>query len=120
MVTKGILAMSAALLLNIGMVGQVPTHFIDMNNLPNAAQLYLVYCLHTNKPCVTVKSLCWGQCGNQQSADEMGYGCFGDVEGTIPHGYHYAKWYAVDFQSGRKVGGSADKGFDTRECHNPR
>ena len=87
-----------------------------MNNLPNAAQLNLVYCSPGNLVCVTRKAICYGQCGDQGTADDMGYGCSGDIEGTVPYGFHYARWFAVAYDTGRKVGGFATKGYNTKGC----
>jgi hypothetical protein len=99
---------------------QAPAPIEAMNDLPNAAQLMLVYCSQDGKTCVTRRAICYGQCGDQYTADDMGYGCSGDIEGTVPPRFHYARWFAVDYATGKRYGGVATKGYDTRNCHNPR
>ena len=98
----------------------VPVQVQAMNDLPNAAQLNLVYCSSGNKVCVTRRAICYGQCGTQDEADEMGYGCSGDVEGRVPAGFHYARWVAFDYETGKITGGLATKGYSTKGCMNRR
>ena len=100
--------------------GQAPPEIQALNDLPNAADLYLVYCSPFNIVCVTRRDICYGQCGNQESADATGYACVGDIEGDVPPGFHYARWFSIDYHSGKRIGGLATKGYDTKDCHNRR
>ena len=113
-----ILAMAAALV--TPSQAQAPPEIADMNSLPNAAALSIVYCSHDGKACVTRRAICYGLCGDQSIADSMGYGCSGDLDGSVPPGFHYARWFAVAYDTKRLVGGYATKGYDTKNCHNPR
>ena len=97
-----------------------PPEIEALNSLPNAAQLYLDYCLIGHHACVTVKAICYGQCGSQGTADAMGYGCSGDIEGFVPPGFHYAGWSAESYDGQRVSHGQATPGYDHAECHNPR
>ena len=100
---------------------QAPPQILDMQNLPNAGQLYLDYCgIGNPKPCVRVKAICYGQCCSQYDADDMGYGCSGDVERRVPRGYRYTGWSCTIFDSGKKITGKADPNYPTKGCHNPR
>lgn len=100
--------------------GQAPREVLAMNELPNAGQLYLDYCFIGKGPCVTVKAICYGQCCAQDVADEMGYGCSGDVQGYIPHKFRYSAWSCTKFASNKKITGLADPKYPTKGCHNPR
>lgn len=113
--------MFAAILFIVSpLLGQVPPQVLAMNDLPNAGQLYLNYCLAGDKPCVTVRAICYGQCCAQYEADDMGYGCSGDVDGYIPPRYRYTGWSCRMFDSGRKLTGKADPKYSTKGCHNRR
>lgn len=108
----------AVVVLSGSAFGQAPQPIQDMNNLPNAAELHLIYCAIGNKVCVDLLAICYGQCGNQSEADDMGYGCSGDLRGYVPYGFHYAKWYAVDYATRRRVSGLATQG--SKDCTNHR
>lgn len=103
-----------------GANAQVPREVQAMNDLPNAGQLYLDYCFLGKSPCVTVKAICYGQCCSKSTADEMGYGCSGDVDGYIPPMFRYAKWSCEQFDGKKKTSGIADPKYSTNGCHNPR
>jgi hypothetical protein len=92
-------------------INQVPANVQAMNELSNAAELYLVYCSPRNKACVTRRAICYGQCGDQSTADEMGYGCSGDIEGHVPNGFRYARWFSAAYATGKTIGGLATKNY---------
>lgn len=69
-----------------------PPEILKMDSLPNAGELLLRYCLIGNHLCVERSTSCHGQCCEQVTADAEGYGCSGDVYGSIPPGYRYAGW----------------------------
>lgn len=97
-----------------------PPQIEAMNNLYHAAKLYIDYCLVGHHGCITVEAICYGQCGNQVTADSMGYGCSGDIRGYIPPGFHYAGWSAKYYETGATISGDATLNFDHSYCHNPR
>lgn len=99
---------------------QAPPQILAMDDLPNAGQLYLNYCVAGDHRCVGIKAICYGQCCDQATADQMGYGCSGNIEGHVPHGYHYAGWSCRTFDKGKQYNGLATKGYDKTGCHNPR
>lgn len=69
-----------------------PNEILQMDTLPNAGELFVDYCLIGHHACVSLSTSCHGQCCDQSEADEIGYGCSGDVYGSIPPTHHYAGW----------------------------
>lgn len=118
-------ALLALSLFTLAARAQAPPEVQAMNSLPNAGELYLLYC-GSGDHCVNLKAICYGQCCDQDVADEMGYGCFGDVEGRAPRGSHYAGWSCKDFDTGRTSRGKSTRDYDMRRysdsggCHNSR
>ncbi len=97
-----------------------PPEIEAMNSFHGAAALYIDYCLVGRHVCVTVRAICYGDCGNQSEADAMGYGCSGDIAGAVPAGYHYAGWPAKRYDNGAVITGVPAPGYDHSNCHNPR
>lgn len=114
------LAIVALAILITSTYAQAPQQVLQMNDLSNAGQLYLDYCAFGQSICITVKAICYGQCVDQSTADEMGYGCSGDVEGVIPYGFHYARWHGLIFGTKKKFSGKANKDYPRENCHNTR
>ena len=71
-------------LLLLGFLFTAPANVQAMNSLPNAAALFLMYCGLDNK-CETHKAVCFGQCGNQDMADDMGNKCSRRCRRTAEH-----------------------------------
>ncbi len=112
--------MIPALIMFMVLGQQAPPQVEAMNDLPNAAELHLVYCLK-DKVCVQRRAICYGQCGDQENGDEMGYGCSGNIVGTVPSGYKYTSWFAIDYETGKRVSGRATKNYHpwggAANCH---
>ena len=69
-----------------------PPAILQMDNLPNAGELLIRYCMLGDHLCVERSTSCHGQCCDQSEADSLGYNCSGNVFGVIPPGSHYAGW----------------------------
>lgn len=119
MKSKLVMALTIILLWS-GFVQAAPPEIEHLNQLPNAGQLYLDYCAVGHHICVTVKAICYGQCCDQSQADDMGYGCSGDIDGIVPPGFHYAGWSCQIFDTGQTFKGLASQSYDHSKCNNPR
>ena len=104
--------------------GSAPADILELDTLPGAGELFLDYCLVGRHVCVTVSTSCHGQCCQQPEADDIGYGCSGDVYGVIPPIFHYAGWTCKPYspvEAGVKQSGEAGPvpGY-IKQCTNRR
>ncbi len=101
-----------------------PPEILQMDTLPNAGELIVNYCLIGSHICSEYTTSCHGQCCSQEEADSIGYGCSGDVYGSIPAGYHYAGWrcelYGTPTQSFPVTGPAGPEPANIKQCTNPR
>lgn len=98
----------------------VPPIIAQMDTLPGAGELKIDYCLVGHHGCVTVETSCHGSCCSQFEADEIGYGCSGDIYGVVPPLYHYAGWSCRTYDNGKMTMRDATPNYDRTNCHNPR
>lgn len=81
-----------------------PAAFMQQyQGMPNTGVLHLRYCLIGNHVCMGIVADAWGQVCDAGMARSMGHShefgwrgdIEGDIEGTVPPGYHYAGWWCV-------------------------
>lgn len=94
---------------------QAPPEIQALNDQPNAGALYIRYC-SSEGLCVARKAICYGTCCDQEEADEIGSGCFGDVVGSIPVGYRYTGWYCTKYHSNEWSRGKVSKNYNAKTC----
>jgi hypothetical protein len=104
-----------------------PPEILNMDSLPNAGELFIRYCVSGffgGQSCVERSTSCHGQCCSQGEADDIGYGCSGDVYGDIPSGAHYAGWtckmYSTPVSTFPLEGKPGPEPSYIKECRNPR
>jgi hypothetical protein len=101
-----------ALLFGTFAAAQAPPQIQQLNDLPNAGALFIRYCSPAGKACVTRRAICYGQCCDPFEADDMGYVCYGDIEGSVPRGYKYVGWFCQMYNPSDKpaYGAKGDAG----------
>jgi hypothetical protein len=101
-----------------------PSEILSMDSMPNAGELFVRYCMIGNHLCTVHSTSCHGQCCNQFEADDIGYGCSGDVFGLIPPGSHYAGWickmYSTPVSATPLEGSAGPEPSNIKQCTNPR
>lgn len=74
-----------------------PPQIEALNGLPNAGTLYVEYCSVDGGVCESHEAIAYGQVCDQAEADDMGYGCSGDIKGRVSPGMRYARWHCIPF-----------------------